>query len=140
EHGRNITDEQIKACAATGGVVCVSGVSWFLGSAHPSAGDLARHAAYVADLAGVEHVGIGTDISFHQAGLDDRPPGEFDPGYWWPKSAGYDRALNDAAYVPVGVWGELRAALARAGLPDSAVAGIMGGNMERVARQVWSPQ
>ena len=27
EHGRNVTDEQIRACAATGGVVCVSGVS-----------------------------------------------------------------------------------------------------------------
>ena len=29
EHGRNVTDEQIRACAATGGVVCVSGVSAF---------------------------------------------------------------------------------------------------------------
>ena len=27
EHGRNVTDEQIRACAATGGVVCVSSVS-----------------------------------------------------------------------------------------------------------------
>ena len=32
EHGRNVTDEQIRACAATGGVVCVSGVSMFVGS------------------------------------------------------------------------------------------------------------
>jgi membrane dipeptidase len=34
-HGRNVTDEQIRACAATGGVVCVSGLSFFLGSAQP---------------------------------------------------------------------------------------------------------
>ncbi len=33
EHGRNVTDEQIRACAATGGVVCVSGVSMFVGLA-----------------------------------------------------------------------------------------------------------
>ena len=32
DHGRNVTDEQIRACAATGGVVCVSGVSAFVGS------------------------------------------------------------------------------------------------------------
>lgn len=39
EHGRNITDEQIRACAATGGVVCVSGVSFFLGNTSPTAQD-----------------------------------------------------------------------------------------------------
>ena len=49
EHGRNVTDEQIRACAATGGVVCVSGVSGFLGTRTPTADDLARHVAYVAD-------------------------------------------------------------------------------------------
>jgi membrane dipeptidase len=53
QHGRNVTDEQIRACAATGGVVCVSGLSFFLGSAQPTADDVARHAAYVADLVGV---------------------------------------------------------------------------------------
>jgi membrane dipeptidase len=31
-HGRNVTDEQIHACAATGGVVCISGLSFFLGT------------------------------------------------------------------------------------------------------------
>ncbi|MBL8512406.1 MAG: membrane dipeptidase [Betaproteobacteria bacterium] len=137
EHGRNITDEQIKACAATGGVVCVSGVSWFLGSATPSADDLARHVAYVADLVGIDHVGIGTDISFHQAGLDDTPPGGFDPSYWWPKSAGYDQALAKVEYAPVEVWSELRASLAGVGIAREDAAKVMGGNMERVARQTW---
>jgi membrane dipeptidase len=138
EHGRNITDEQIKACAATGGVVCVSGVSWFLGSANPSADDLARHVAYVADLVGIDHVGIGTDVSFQQAGLDDAPPGDFDPAYWWPKSAGYDQALANVAFVPVRVWRDLPAALARVGIEQADAANVMGGNMARVAWQVWS--
>ena len=40
EHGRNVTDEQIRACAATGGVVCVSGVSMFLGTREPTAADV----------------------------------------------------------------------------------------------------
>jgi membrane dipeptidase len=138
EHGRNITDEQIKACATTGGVVCVSGVSWFLGSENPSADDLARHVAYIADLVGIEHVGIGTDISVHQPGLDDTPAGDFDPAYWWPKSAGYDQALANVAFVPVRVWRDLPAALARVGIEQADAAIVMGGNIARVAWQVWS--
>jgi len=70
EHGRNITDEQIRACAATGGVVCVSGVSRFLGVDEPSATDIARHVAYVADRVGAAHVGLGLDIGFGEPGLN----------------------------------------------------------------------
>ena len=46
-HERNVTDEQIRASAATGGVVCVSGVSIFLGTDAPDADDVARHADLV---------------------------------------------------------------------------------------------
>ena len=137
EHGRNVTDEQIRACAATGGVVCVSGVSVFLGTATPTADDVARHAAYVAELVGVEHAGIGLDISFHQDGLDDTPPGDFDPTYWWPKSAGYDRAVARMTYPPIETWRALAAALQRTGMTGDEAALVMGGNMMRVARQVW---
>jgi membrane dipeptidase len=90
QHGRNVTDEQIRACAATGGVVCVSGLSFFIGSERPGADDVARHAAYIADLVGVAHAGIGLDICFSQPDLDDTPPGDFDPGHWWPAAAGYN--------------------------------------------------
>mgnify|MGYP006154175813 CR=1 FL=1 len=80
DHGRNITDEQIRACAATGGVVCVSGVSRFLGTETPTAPDIARHVAYVADLVGTGPVGLGLDIGFSEPGLNDDPPGACDPG------------------------------------------------------------
>ncbi len=137
EHGRNVTDEQIRACAATGGVVCVSGVSGFLGTRTPTADDVARHAAYVARLVGVEHVGVGLDISFHQDGIDDTPPGDFDATYWWPKSAGYDRAIQRMTYTPIETWAVLGEALQRAGMASAEVSLVMGGNMMRVARQVW---
>lgn len=136
QHGRNITDEQIRACAATGGVVCVSGLSWFLGYATPSAADVARHVAYLADVAGVEHVGIGTDICFTQAGLDDTPPGGFDPSYWWPASAGYSRDAPPSFVAPE-MWRELAAELRKVGMSDSEAAQVMGGNMVRVATQTW---
>ncbi len=137
EHGRNITDEQIKASAATGGVVCINGVSIFLGTTTPNAADVARHVAYVADLVGVEHVGIGLDISFSQPELNDNPPGDYDPTYWWPKSAGYDRAITRSSYPPIESWRELSAELQRTGMTADEAALVMGGNMMRVAGQVW---
>ena len=137
EHGRNVTDEQIKACAATDGVICVSGVSIFLGTRTPDADDVARHAAYVADLVGVDHAGIGLDISFNQAGLNDTPPGNFDATYWWPKSAGYDRALSRSTYPPIESWTVMADALQRTGMTADEAALVMGGNMMRVAGQTW---
>ena len=137
EHGRNVTDEQIRACAATGGVVCVSGVSFFLGNAQPTAVDVARHAAYVAKLVGVQHVGIGLDISFRQPELNDNPPGRYDPSYWWPSSAGYNRAVQPSTYTPMETWQVLGQALQDTGMNAAEAALVMGGNMMRVAAQVW---
>jgi membrane dipeptidase len=136
-HGRNVTDEQIRACAATGGVVCVSSVSAFLGESAPSARHVARHAAYVASLVGIEHAGIGLDISFRQEGLSDWPEGAVDPDYWWPRSAGYNHAISRMAYAPVESWSEIGVELERTGLTAAEAALVLGGNMARVARQVW---
>jgi membrane dipeptidase len=137
EHGRNVTDEQIRACAATGGVVCVSSVSAFLGVTAPTAADVARHAAYVADLVGAEHAGIGLDIGWRQPGVEDWPEGSVDTTYWWPRSAGYDLAISRMAYAPVEAWAELREQLQRVGMSGREAALVMGGNMARVARRVW---
>jgi membrane dipeptidase len=137
DHGRNVTDEQIRACAATGGVVCVSGVSAFVGSPEPAARDVARHAAYVAAVAGVEHAGIGLDIGFRQDGVEDWPAGSVDTDFWWPKSAGYDYPIARMSYAPVGTWRLLADELQQAGMTSSEAALVMGGNLARVARRVW---
>ncbi|CAN7448739.1 membrane dipeptidase [Pseudoduganella sp. LjRoot289] len=135
-HGRNATDEQILACAGTGGVVCVSGLSWFLGKENPGAADLARHVAYIAELAGVAHVGIGTDICFQQKDLDDTPPGGFDPSHWWPASAGY-RADSPPTFTPPTVWRAIAPELRKLGMSVNEIEMVMGRNMMRVAQQVW---
>jgi membrane dipeptidase len=137
EHGRNISDEQIRACAATGGVVCISGVSRFLGVESPHATSIARHMAYVADLVGPQHVGLGLDIGFGEAGLDDSPPPPFDPGYWWPASAGYGHGISGMRYAPVETWQALPAALQAVGFTPRDIDGALGDNMARVARAVW---
>lgn len=138
DHGRNVTDEQIHACAATGGVTCISGVSLFLGNQQPTAQDVARHAAYVADLVGIEHTGIGLDICFPQDGLDDTPPGDYDPGYWWPaRYTGYERGAVRATFTPVETWRLLPKALQEVGMTPDEMAKVMGGNMLRVASHTW---
>ena len=138
EHGRNITDEQIRACAATGGVVCVSGVSRFLGVDQPVASDVARHVAYVANLVGIKHVGIGLDNGFSQPELNDTPAGDFDASYWWPKSAGYDQAISGMHYAPINTWQQLPEALHAVGMNEAQANQVLGGNMMRVAGQVWA--
>jgi membrane dipeptidase len=137
EHGRNVTDEQIRACAATGGVVCVSGVSMFVGSPDPTARDVARHAAYVAGIAGIEHAGIGLDIGFDEPGLSDDSMSAVDTGYWWPRSAGYEDAIATMRYAPLESWLRLAEELRLTGMTAGEAALVMGGNMARVASAVW---
>lgn len=62
-HDRNITDEQIRACAAKDGVVCLTGVGLFMGAhdGKASAARIAETIDYVVQLVGPRHAGIGLD-------------------------------------------------------------------------------
>lgn len=63
-HDRNLTDEQLKALARTGGVCQVYIVSGFM-SDDPSKFDIdlmIDHLMHCIDVAGIDHVGIGTDF------------------------------------------------------------------------------
>jgi len=132
DHGRNITDEQIKACAGTGGVIGVNGVNLFLGEEESTPAAVARHAAYVAELAGPEHVGISLDY----ASVDEDATETLLAGssYYWPEDCGYDRPTRclDVRRLP-DVADELR----KTGFDDAEIAAALGGNFRRVAEQVW---
>ena len=63
DHPRNLTDEQIKAIAAKGGVVQVCLYGPFLkASGEATIEDAVAHINHVVQIAGIEHVGIGTDF------------------------------------------------------------------------------
>jgi len=48
DHVRNLTDTQIRACAATGGVIGVLGLPYFIGPAErPTVERIVRHAAHI---------------------------------------------------------------------------------------------
>ena len=58
-HYRNIRDDQIRACAATGGVVGLNGVGEFLDDSAASSAAMFRHLDHMVQLVGAEHVGFG---------------------------------------------------------------------------------
>ena len=63
DHPRNLTDEQLRALAASGGVAQVCLYDGFLrkeGGA--TVEDAVRHIVHMVSVAGIDHVGIGTDF------------------------------------------------------------------------------
>lgn len=64
DHPRNLTDEQLKAIAAKGGVVQVCIYPGFLSlNQGATIHDVIRHIDYMVKLIGADHVGIGTDFN-----------------------------------------------------------------------------
>lgn len=60
-HYRNLSNEQLRAVAANGGVVGVTFANLFLAD-DADLSDYLRHLEHVAKVAGIDHVGIGSDF------------------------------------------------------------------------------
>ena len=132
DHERNITDEQIKAVAATGGVVGVNGLSDFLGEGPAKVESLVAHIDYMVRLVGPDHVGIGLDYDPTNGPVMDEAIAR---KYWPPRQ--YPSGLN-ASYVPPSALPDVAARLRAMGYKEAAVRAIMGGNFMRVASRVWA--
>ncbi|HEY4164301.1 MAG TPA: membrane dipeptidase [Dongiaceae bacterium] len=131
KHGRNITDDQIKACAKTGGVIGINGLGIFLGKNDISSENFVNHVTHTAEVAGVEHVGIALDYAFDTDGIEDVIG---DHTNYWPKDE-YPGGVID--FIPPEQLPEITEVMLRRGFSDAEVTGILGGNFMRVARQVW---
>src|SRR5688500_9745762 len=57
DHERNIRDDQIKACAATGGVIGMNGMGIYIADNDASNEAIFRHVDYMCELVGWQHVG-----------------------------------------------------------------------------------
>jgi microsomal dipeptidase-like Zn-dependent dipeptidase len=63
DHPRNLTDDQLRAIAAKGGVVQVCLYGGFLRSGQPATlSDAIAHLNHMVQVMGIEHVGIGSDF------------------------------------------------------------------------------
>ena len=133
-HPRNLTDEQIRGIAATGGVVGLCFVPTFIGS--PATVErLVDHADQMAALVGAEHLALGPDYvemalptMLADMGGDPLYAGAGDgPPEWSVFPEGLQRVETLAT---------MSAALLARGWSEDDVAKVAGGNALRVLRGV----
>jgi membrane dipeptidase len=122
-HPRNVPDQVLRRLPDNGGVVMVTFVPAFIsdavrtfdGSGDPpraTLADVADHIEHIRDVAGIDHVGIGSDFD----GISDTPIG-----------------LEDVSTFPT-----LLAELSRRGWSEEDLAKLAGGNIMRVWRDAES--
>jgi membrane dipeptidase len=133
DHQRNISDEQIRACADSGGVIGLNGMGIFLGDNDIATGTLLSHLRYVNDLVGSDHIGIGFDYS-PDVDVDISVILRSRPDYW-PSGQQYD--TRDIRHAGPAQLPALIDALADTGFDDSAIRGFLGENFRRVAASAW---
>jgi membrane dipeptidase len=107
DHPRNLTDDQLRGIAATGGIVGLNFHSPFVVRGRPATlADVVRQAQHLVRVAGVDHVALGADF---EGGI--RPA----------------RGLEDASHFP-----DLARALRSSGLSEAAVRKVFSENALRV--------
>jgi membrane dipeptidase len=112
---RNLTDAQLDAIASSGGIVGINFHVGFLredgdAEAPTSLEEIVRHARYVTDRIGIEHVGLGSDFD----------------------GARMPHDLSDVTALP-----DLLEALRRAGYSESDLRAVAHENWVRVLTQTW---
>lgn len=129
---KNLECDQIRACAATGGVIGISGLGAYLGDLSATPEAMFRQIDHVAELVGVEHVGLGLDF------VTDAP------AFWklvranpqiWPGSKG-GSMTESCFFEPEGIH-PLRGLLIGAGYVEKEIEAIFGENWFRVCKSCW---
>ncbi len=126
EHHRNLTDDQLRGIAATGGVACVNFFAGFLTTEKPTIEHLADHIEHMISVAGEDHVGLGSD--FVQEVFDEKIPACDRPVII--------EGLDSSVYVP-GLEGPagmplVTEALVARRLPEVTIRKVLGENLVRV--------
>lgn len=130
DHPRCVRDDQIEACAATGGVLGITGLSTFLGEGGATPERLVDHIDHVSSLVGPHHVGLALDYVYDLPTFEAfvaRMPERY------PSDAGYaDMAQLELEDAP-----RITQELLRRGYAEKEIRGILGENWLRVCGEVW---
>ncbi len=121
-HPRCKSDYAIRLVASKGGVFGITSIRRFVREQDPTTvEDVLDHFDHAVQLAGIEHVGVGSDTDLE--GRDKRGlPGRMDID-------GLDNVLRMYA---------LTEGLVRRGYSDANIRLILGGNFARVLKDVWT--
>jgi membrane dipeptidase len=141
---RNLTDDQIKAVAATGGLVGAVGFPPIVSdSPRPTLGEFLDHIDYIVNLVGIDHVGLGIDYYQGQAGVVDLAgaqklyraaieSGRWRAGTYPPPPYNYPEGIETPR-----TFHNITKGLLERGYDEASVEQILGGNWLRVFRAVW---
>jgi membrane dipeptidase len=132
DHPRNLSDEQLCAIAASGGVVGLNFYADFVDDTEPTLDRLVDHLAHIADTVGIQHVGIGPDFledSLRDVGKEALGSAGFDP-------AVADRWISDCDRVEQ--LPAFTAKLLARGFAETEIEMVLGANFMRVFREVWT--
>lgn len=137
-HPRTKTDEAIRALGRSGGVFGVTGVRMFVRNDEPTTIEhMLDHFDHVANLVGVEHLGVGSDIDLH--GYDDLPEEQnrrMRAGY--KGSYGFREKIDIEGVDHPKRMFDLTEGLIRREYSDGNIRDILGGNFKRVLSEIWT--
>ncbi|HEY7113667.1 MAG TPA: membrane dipeptidase [Thermoanaerobaculia bacterium] len=144
DHPRNKTDEELRTLAEKGGVAGIYFMPYLRTAGQPMAEDVVRHVERAVQVAGEDHVGIGTDGVISATDLSPEYKAKFRADIERRKKAGIGAPGEVPDVYPlvpdlnmprrIQRLGELL--LAR-GYSTARVEKIVGGNFARLFREVW---
>lgn len=144
QHPRNKTDAQLRALADKGGVVGIYDLPFLTASPkQPTVDDYMAHMEHALNVAGEDHVGVGSDASISPFDTSTKGMDEFNKFQEVRQRSGLAAPEEDRPQYVVGLNIPRRIEvivdqLLKRGHPAGAVEKIVGGNFTRVFNEVWA--
>jgi membrane dipeptidase len=145
DHPRNRTDTELRAVAEQGGVAGIYVMPYLSGGRQPRAEDVIRHLEHALDVAGEDHVSIGTDGGLSAVDLTPEyvanfaantakrkatgiaAPQEYPDGYLFASDLNTPRRFERIAEL-----------LSLRGHHDARIEKVLGANLLRVFGAAWT--
>lgn len=145
EHPRHRTDQEIRAVAEGGGVIGIYVMPYLSRGKQPAAADVLAHIEHALDVAGSDHVSIGTDGHISAMTVTDEfrarfreitrsrqeagiaAPYETEEGYLFANDLNTPRRFETLSEL-----------LLKRGHSEATVSKVLGGNMARVFADTWA--
>jgi membrane dipeptidase len=131
------SDEELRALAASGGVIGVYAVPFFLAAGEDVTIEaMLDHIDYIATLVGWQHVGIGTDwpLSGSKEAVRRLDIGAAEIGF--REEHNLDSTTNLIGFDDYRDFPNITRGLVKRGYDDEQIGGILGGNFVRVFEEV----